>query len=76
MRRSAYDLPMTKRLLETKRYSTANKKLAAGWVLIGATPQPKGFVYLLALPGKRVEPSWSDPLVETFLNDDGLDLLS
>ncbi|TGD75991.1 hypothetical protein E4634_00085 [Mangrovimicrobium sediminis] len=48
---SSYDLAQTKRIFETKRKLTANKKLNSGWILVGVSLKEPGFMYTLALPG-------------------------
>ena len=53
MSSSSYDLSKTKRIFETKRKLTANKKLATGWVLVGVVALENGFIYSLALPNHR-----------------------
>lgn len=52
----SYDLSRTKRIFETRRKLTANKKLNSGWVLIGVVLLEKGFVYSLALPERSLLP--------------------
>jgi hypothetical protein len=47
---SSYDLALTKRIFETRRKLTANRKLNTGWVLIGVVALEKSFIYSLALP--------------------------
>lgn len=54
---TSYDLALTKRVFETKRKLTANKKLNTGWVLIGIVALEKGFIYSLALPGEGYMPN-------------------
>lgn len=68
-----YDFSNTRRVMETKSKTTANKKLYTGWVLIGVVLIEKGFIYCLALPGRP--PEKKEPDQET-IRRPFIDLLS
>ncbi len=58
----SYDLSLTRRVMETKSKTTANKKLYAGWILIGLVQTDTGFLYCLALPRKAERKSEVEPV--------------